>query len=149
MRQIPHDFFIFYEQNGLFSSHRAAGFTLVQALVDNLVDSRQVNLEDRPFAEFAVNPNVAATLFHDAVDSGQTQASAFANLLGGEERLEDMRFRFGVHAATGVGDRHNDVVPRLYYQMALGKLAVQVNIFSSNTQCSASRHGITCVYGEV
>ena len=68
-----------------------------------------------PWFERARHPDPAAALGHDAVHGRQPQAGALADLLGGEERLEDPRERLLVHALAGVGhhQRHEWVGPTL------------------------------------
>ena len=54
---------------------------------------REVDLERRAVSRLAVDPDVAAALFHHAVNSGETEAGALALFLGREERLEYARAR--------------------------------------------------------
>ena len=77
-----------------------------------LIDARQINLERSAFADFAVDPDEAAALFHDAVDRGKTEAGSLPLFLGGEKGLEDARLRFLVHAGAGVADGEQDVMSR-------------------------------------
>src|SRR3989442_12337761 len=53
------------------------------------VRRRQVHFEHGAVAWFAVDPDVTATLFHDAVHRPQTKAHPLALFLRREERLED------------------------------------------------------------
>ena len=50
----------------------------------------QIDGEDRALARRAVGEDEAAGLLDDAVGGGQAEAGALADLLGGEERLEDL-----------------------------------------------------------
>jgi hypothetical protein len=54
---------------------------------------REVDLERRPMAGLAVDPDVTAALLHDAEDRREPEARALAELLRGEEGLEDARLR--------------------------------------------------------
>ena len=54
---------------------------------------RQVDLERRAAARLAVDPDAAAALLDDAEHGREPEAGALAGLLGGEERLEQMRAR--------------------------------------------------------
>jgi len=54
----------------------------------------------------------AAALLDDAVDGGETETSALAGFLGGEERLEDAGLSGGVHAVASVGDGDDTKSPR-------------------------------------
>ena len=58
-----------------------------------------------PQPGLAADFNPAMMLFDDAVGRGQAQAGAFADILGGEERLENAFERALVHAHAGVGHR--------------------------------------------
>src|SRR5204862_331323 len=66
------------------------------------VDAGEVDLEGGPHAQLAVHPDESATLLHDAVHRCQAEARTLAFLLGGEERLEQVRLRLGIHAGAGV-----------------------------------------------
>ena len=55
-------------------------------------------------ADLARDFDPAVVLRDDAVNRGEAEAGAFADFLGGEERLEDVAERLGVHAAAGVGE---------------------------------------------
>ena len=61
-----------------------------------------------PRARLAVGEDVAAGLLDDAVDGGEAEPGAAADLLGGEERLEDLLHHLGRHAGAGVAhlDQH-------------------------------------------
>src|SRR5580704_6943754 len=48
---------------------------------------RQIDFKRSALARSAFDPNKAAALFYDAIDSCQAEPSAFANFLCGEERL--------------------------------------------------------------
>ena len=60
----------------------------------------------------AVDPHEPPALLHDAVDRGQPQAGPFADILGGEERLEDMAQRRPINPAAGVADHEHGVGTR-------------------------------------
>ena len=63
----------------------ASGFWSAMAMI-----ARQVDLEGRSLARFAVDIDEAVVLLDDAVDRGQPQAGALAHFLGGEKRFEQM-----------------------------------------------------------
>ncbi len=71
-----------------------------------LVDQRQVDLESGALADRGLDRDVAAGPLHDAVDHGEAEAGALAELLGGEEGLEDVLEHLRRDAGAGVGDRH-------------------------------------------
>ncbi len=68
----------------------------------------QVDRERRSLARLAVDVDEAVVLLDDAVDRGQPEAGALADVLGGEERLEEVGQRLLVHAAAVVahGQQH-------------------------------------------
>ena len=70
----------------------------------------QVDLEGRALARLAVDVDEAVVLLDDAVDRGQPQAGAFAHLLGGEKRLEDVVQGLLVHAAAVVAHRQQHIL---------------------------------------
>src|SRR5271154_2503681 len=84
--EFAHAFFIFNQQD-CFRALRQR-LTLYSAVARwgalLIPDARQVNLETRSAAWFAVYPHVAAALFDDAVHGGEAEASALALFLGGE-----------------------------------------------------------------
>src|SRR3546814_4427574 len=54
-----------------------------------LGDRRQVDREGGALPHGAVDEDVAAGLLHDAIDGGEAEAGAGADLLGREEGIED------------------------------------------------------------
>lgn len=71
---------------------------------------REENPETRASAQLGVQLNLPAKLANNAVHGGKTEASALANRLGDEKRLEDVIARGFVHAATGVGNFEDEPV---------------------------------------
>ena len=51
---------------------------------------------------------MSAVLVHDAVDNGQSHASALVRFLGREKRLEHVALNVGRDARSGIGDREFD-----------------------------------------
>ena len=76
------------------------------------VVSGQVDAEHRPPVRPAVDLDAAAVQADDAVDRGQPQTGALAQLLGGEERFEQVGEGVVVHAAAGVAHRQAHVAAR-------------------------------------
>ncbi len=56
----------------------------------SVIDERQVNLKGHAYSLFAVNPDIAARLFDDAVNGRQSHSRCFADYFSGENRLEDV-----------------------------------------------------------
>ena len=48
-------------------------------------------------------------LFHNPVYSSQSKSCPLAEVLSGEERLEEAVYRRGIHANTGVGDHKHHI----------------------------------------
>src|SRR5260370_35900717 len=83
---------------------------LVLRILRSLVDSWEVNSQSRAFLRLLLHATQAAALLNDAVNGGKPQSSSLALLLGGEERLENARFRFGIHAMTSVRNREQNIL---------------------------------------
>ena len=109
----------------------------------------QVDLERGAVAELAVHPDRAAALRDDAVHGGQPQAGAAAGLLRGEERLEEALLRGGVHAGTGIGDRHHDVRSRGGAGVLGHVVVVEHGVRGLDRQLAAVRHRVAGVHREV
>src|SRR2546425_3456331 len=62
-------------------------------LLDDLIDSRQVDLERRSALGLAVDPDISLALLDDTEHGGETQPSSLPRLFRGEERLEDPGLR--------------------------------------------------------
>src|SRR3979490_1497452 len=62
----------------------------------------------RTDADLAADSHHAARLLGETVNLRKAEAGAAANILGGEERLEDPVDLVGRDAATGVADRDRD-----------------------------------------
>ena len=111
--------------------------------------ARQVDAEGRALADLAVGEDVAARLLDDAVDGGQAEAGALADILGGEERLEDLGHDLGRHAGAGVLDLDQHVLAGRHavagelQALALGDVA------RADGERAAVGHGVAGVDGEV
>jgi hypothetical protein len=96
-------------ENGLGSAlGRARGNLCVLFLVGKR--ARQVDLDRRALAGFAVDLDVAAGLLDEAVDHGEAKPGALAFGLGGKEWLEHLLKRGFIHAGTGIGDCKQHVI---------------------------------------
>src|SRR5579864_911092 len=103
-RQAAQRLFVLDQQNGLRSSPgwRGLGSRLLRA--SWFVDYRQIDLEGGALARLAIHPDVPSALPHDAVNHGEAQAGAVADLFGGEEGLENARLSLRVDTDAGVRD---------------------------------------------
>ena len=93
----------------------AAGFggLLLDRLLGLVADeARQENAERRAGARLALAEDIAARLLDDAVDHRQAEAGALADLLGGEERLENLRAHVGRDAVSVVLDFDQHIIGR-------------------------------------
>ena len=73
---------------------------------------RQQDQKGRALADLAVDEDEAAGLLDDAVDRRKTEAGAGADLLGGEEGIEDPVQVLARHAAAGVRSPRSGIVAR-------------------------------------
>src|SRR5437879_7783411 len=79
------------------------------APLGDALDARQVDFERRAFSGLAIDPDVAATLFDNAVDRGQAKTGHLSVLLGREEWLEDVSLGLSRHPAPGLDERQQHV----------------------------------------
>ena len=101
-------------------------------------------------AGLAVDAHVARGLAHEAIDLAQAQAGAAARHLGGEEGLEGALQRTPVHAAAGIGDGDQHVLPgleRLGHRLGIG--LVEIGVGGLDGHLAAFGHGVARVDGEV
>ena len=106
-------------------------------------------MENCAAPRLAVHPNKPATLFHNAIDSGQAEPRSFVPFLGSKEGFEYVRFRFGIHPYSGVGDGEHDVTSGDHREMSLCINGVYFHILSFNHKTAAFRHGIPSVDGQI
>ena len=85
----------------------------------------------------------------DAIGRRQPQARAFAGLLGGEERLEEVVSRGAVHAHARVGDREEEVWTGLDVEMRDGVGLVDEDILGLDGDRSAVWHRVSGVDDEI
>ncbi len=83
---------------------------------------RQIDRESGAAAGLTLGRDEAPILLDDAVDGRQTQPGPLADVLGREERLEDVRAGGLIHALAVVAHREHDIVARLNAG-ALGAIA--------------------------
>ena len=82
------------------------------ASLSDALDLRQVDFERRAFSELAIDPDVAATLFDNAVDRGQAKTGSLTVLFGREEWLEDAGLGLLVHPTACIAERQHHVRSR-------------------------------------
>ena len=91
----------------------------------------------------AFDLGVAARPAGEPVDLAEPQPGSLANLLGGEEGLEDVGELFGRDTAPGVGHRQA-------YEVAGEVAALQAaDILGLDADEAAARHGVAGVHGQI
>src|SRR6476469_2994174 len=100
-------------------------------------------------SHFAVNPDVASTLLHDAVNRGQAKSCSLAHLFGCEKWLENPAASGLVHADTIVTDRQQHVAVRVHSGMLTNKTFIEIEHTRFNDELAASRHGIARIHRQI
>src|ERR1044072_2514068 len=100
-RQSTDDFLVFHEQDGFRPTGCGSFDAWVFGLLFLAVEVRQINLHGGATLRLAINPNVAAALFHDPVNSGQPETGTAAFVFSRKERFKNSRFGVRAHSATG------------------------------------------------
>ena len=139
---------VLYEQDRLASTGRRLGLP-GSLIFDNIIDSRQVDLECRSAQGLAVDPDVSFALLHDAEHRRESQPGSLSRLFRGEERLKDAGLRGRVHSYAGVRDRQHDVAARTDGEVSGGVRLVQFRIAGLYRQSASLGHGVPGVDGEV
>ena len=126
----PHRILVFDEKDGVLAGHVARSSAL--RLVMNLRRfdrgmAREIKLELRPLAKFALKIDEPARLLHDAVDRRQTKARSLPHGLGGVERFENLDVIFFRDSLPCVDDFDQDVI-------APGNLAIADRLCSGERQ---------------
>ena len=89
-------------------------------------------------------------LLHDAMDGREAEPGAFADFLGREERLEDVRQPFRRNAAAGVAHRAGRppgrVAPRDARRACSSEISTSCVV---EGQHAAARHGVAGIDGEI
>ncbi len=113
------------------------------------VDTRQIDLERGASPHFAVHPDMATGLLHDAVHHRQAQAGALPLLLGREEGLEDLGQDLLLDPAAGVADGQHHVAARRHGLVSGGMARVQLGVGGLDAQQSPVGHGVPGVHAQV
>ena len=111
--------------------------------------ARQIELDRRAETFLAVDLDVAARLLDEAVHHAQSQPGAFADLLGGEERLEHLVAQRGRNAGAGVADRDHDIGSGLRLGVLLRVGVVEHDVAGLQRELAAARHGVARIDREV
>ena len=108
--------------------------------------SGQIEIDRGADADRALDRDVAAGLPHEAVDHAEAEPCSPADLLCGEERLEDPIQRFRSHAATGIFHREPDIWPG---RDAGDGIAPQRHVAHLDLEGAATRHRVARVQGQI
>ena len=98
LQQLPrnpqHQFVVLDQQDRLAVAARRLGLGFDrQGGSDFVCGAGQLDFESRAALRLAMDPDASACLWHDPVHGSEAQAGALAYLLGGEERMENVRKR--------------------------------------------------------
>ena len=145
-RQLRH-LLIVLDQQHKAAVAPAGGFVAhagnVLFLPRDLLRARQIEIDRRAAAHGGPYANAALRLVDEAMHLGEAEARSLADLLGGEERLEDARLNLVRHADARVGNREPHVV-------AIETLVPDASaILRRHRNHAAVRHGVAGVHGEV
>ena len=111
--------------------------------------ARQIHVERRAVPDAALYFDGAVVLLDDAVHGCESEAGALPAFFRREERFEDSRLRFRVHAAAGVGHRHLDVVARPQPGVRGDTDLVELDIAQLDRDLAAVGHGVARVDHQV
>src|SRR5882724_6611650 len=93
------------------------GRLVVRDCIGGSADQWKIDFERGAAARLAVDPNVAAALFDDAVDHREAETCALAEFFCGEKRFEDANEVFGSDANAGVADGERNIASGLHSLM--------------------------------
>ena len=96
-----------------------------------------------------VDANISAALFDDAVDGRQAKSGAFSYLLGGEERLEDVRQNLWADASSGIAHGKHDVWAGTGARMVSHIVFIQGDVRGFDRDPSATLRGVARVHDKV
>lgn len=92
---------------------------------------------------------MTARLLDEAVNLAQPKSRAFAYGLRREEGLKRLRHGLPVHAAAGITDRYDDVLPRHHFAVGRDIGFIDMGVAGLERQLSSIWHGIPSVDGEI
>ncbi len=104
--------------------------------------ARQVKTEGRTVAHLAVHIDVAARLLHEAKHHAKPEPGAFAWLLGGEERFEDLAYHVGRDAGSGIAYFDHGILARVQLGMHGDIISIEGSIGGRDHQPPPFGHRI-------
>jgi len=115
-----------------------------------LIQTRQIDLEDRAFRGLAVYQNESLILLYDSVHRGQSQAGAFARWLRRIERFEYVRQILGGNSAAVIADSNQSVMSfRDDSRLAVDIVVIKSHVGRRCAQMPTLRHGIASVRSQI
>ena len=149
-REIADGIVVFDEEHGLRSPQRRFGaFDRRRDGRRRHAHRRQRDRERRALARLALGPDVTRALPDDAVDGGEAEAGALADLLRREERLEEVRPHVRRHAVAGIADAQQHVRSRRAGDVRREVVALGGDVRGLDDEPAAVRHRVAGVHGEV
>jgi hypothetical protein len=97
----------------------------------------------RPATWFAIDRDVAAGLFDEAINHAESQPSALADWFGGKKRLKRLLGNRLRHAASAVGDRDHDVGTVSHVGHRTTAALPAFDVTGRDRQLAAIRHGVS------
>ena len=113
------------------------------------VSPRQIDLDRRPFAGLAVDLDVPAGLFDEAVHLRESKPGSVTDVLGGEERIERLCLHVRRHSASVVRHRQHDVLAGQHLVLGRSVFFVQMDVRGLQRQLAPVRHGVPGVHGQI
>ena len=110
---------------------------------------RKIHTEGSADIDLAIDVQEATMLANDAVDGGEAQAGAFADILGGEEGLEDAIEGGRVHSGSGVGDGEHGVAAGLGMLVSRKVDLIERNFSGFDDEAAAFGHGVAGIDAQV
>src|ERR1700686_440151 len=110
---------------------------------------RQIDFHRRTFTDFAVDFDVTAALFDEAIDLAQPQPGALAGVLGSEERLERAGENLAAHAGAGIADRNLHILAGADVRILTAIFLVQVGVVRLYGELAAVRHRVAGIHRKI
>src|SRR5712691_4187225 len=141
-------FMIFGNENGFTPCHGDRGYIRLP-LTHASRALRIINSERGSFPDFTIYVQEPVMLFHNPVYGRQSKSCPFAEVLSGEERLEEAVYRRGIHANAGVGDHKHHITTGATVGVSVAEFLIDFDIVGLNDQPAAPRHRVLGIYAEI
>ena len=147
--QIANRLFVLHYQDGLAAAPPGRRRIASLGVRERFEDAWEIQFEGGPLPRLAIDPDVSAGLFHNAVHGSQAQTGPFALFFGRKKRLEDVAPRLRIHAVSVVAHCDHGEFARLHAHMRAGVILIQHNIRGLDCQVPANGHGIAGVHRQI